>query len=106
MQTGTLTPLCLIFKVDTQQGPTVENRELCSVSGGSLDGRGVWGRMDRWVCMAESLCCAPETITTLLAGYTPMQNLQTNKHKTSTPAFGMIFQSPPLSSLPLQFVLL
>ena len=26
------------------------------------------------ICMAESLCCAPETITTLFIGYTPIQN--------------------------------
>ena len=39
---------------------------LCS----SLDGRGVWGRMDTCICMAESLCCPPETIITLLIGYT------------------------------------
>jgi len=26
---------------------------------------GVWGRMDTCVCMAEWLCCAPETLTTL-----------------------------------------
>ena len=25
-------------------------------------------------CMAESLCCLPETTTTLLIGYTPVQN--------------------------------
>ena len=24
------------------------------------------------ICMAESLCCVPETITTLLIGYTPI----------------------------------
>ena len=41
---------------------------------GSLDGRGVWGTMDTCICMAESLCCSPETITTLLTGYTPIQN--------------------------------
>ena len=35
---------------------------------GSLDGRGVWARMDRRICMAEPLCCPPETIT-LLIGY-------------------------------------
>ena len=29
--------------------------ELCSVLRGSLDGRGVWGRMDAFICMAESL---------------------------------------------------
>ena len=27
-----------------------------------------------YICMAESLCCAPVIITTLLIGYTPMQN--------------------------------
>ena len=44
--------------------------KLCS----SLDGRGVWGRMDTCICIAESLHCSPETITTLLTGYTPIQN--------------------------------
>ena len=50
------------------------NKELCSVSRGSLDGRGVWGRMGTRVWMAESLCCSPETITALLMSYTPIQN--------------------------------
>ena len=27
---------------------------------------GTWGRMDTYMCMAESLLCSPETITTLL----------------------------------------
>ena len=40
---------------------------------GNLDGRGAWRRAI-CVCMAKSLCCPPETITTLLIGYTPMQN--------------------------------
>ena len=35
----------------------------------SLDGKRVWGRMD--TCMAESLCCSPETTTTLLISYAP-----------------------------------
>ena len=60
--------------MDSQQGPTVEHRELCSMLCGSLDGRGVWERMDTCICMAESLCCSPETITTLLIGFTPIQN--------------------------------
>ena len=30
--------------------------------------------MDTCMCMAESLCCPPETITTLLIGYTTIQN--------------------------------
>ena len=31
------------FKMDHQQGPTVEHGELCSRLCGSLDGRGIWG---------------------------------------------------------------
>ena len=54
-----------IFKMDSQQDPTVEHRELCSVLGGRLEGRGVWGRIDTCICLAESLCCSPETITAL-----------------------------------------
>ena len=49
--------------------------ELCSMLCGSLDGRGVWGRMDTCICMAESLHSLPEFITTLLIGYTPIQNI-------------------------------
>ena len=59
-----------IMKMDNQQGPAVQHRELCSVLRSHLDGRGVWGRMDTCICMAESLYCPPETITTLLIGYT------------------------------------
>lgn len=44
----------------------------------SLDGRGVWGRTDTSVCMAESLCHSPETIT-LLISYIPMQNKKFKK---------------------------
>ena len=44
------------------------------VTGGGLDGRGVWGRLDPCIRMAESLCCSPETIITLLIGSTPIQN--------------------------------
>ena len=40
----------------------------------SLDGRGVSGRMDTCICVVESLCCPPETITTLLIGCTQTQN--------------------------------
>ena len=41
-----------IFKMDNQQGPTVQHRELCSMLCGSLDGRGVWGRMDARVWLS------------------------------------------------------
>ena len=45
-----------LFKMDNQQGSTVEHRELCSLLCGSLDGRGVWGRVATWICVAECLC--------------------------------------------------
>ena len=44
-------------------------RELCLVLCGSLDGKGVWGKMDKCICMAESVCCPPQTITTLSTDY-------------------------------------
>ena len=53
-----------IFKKDNQQGPTVQHRELCSMLCGSLDGKGVSGRMDTCIYMAESLYCSSETIIT------------------------------------------
>ena len=46
--------------------------------------RGVWGRMDTYICMAESLHCSPEIMTTLLIGYIPIQNVfgvKKNKNK-------------------------
>ena len=63
-----------VFNMENQQGPAVQLRELCSVSCGSLAGRGVWGKMDACIPMAESLHCPPETITTLLITYIPIQN--------------------------------
>ena len=36
------------------------------------------GRMDTYICMAESLCCSSETIRTLLIGYTSKHNLKKN----------------------------
>ena len=60
-----------VFKMDNQQGPAVEHRELCSIFCGTLDGKGVWERVDTYMCMAESLCCLPETITALLINYSP-----------------------------------
>ena len=48
------------------------------------------GKMDTCTCMAESLHCSPETITTLLIGYTLIQNKEfknrkreSNKHSLS-----------------------
>ena len=42
----------------------------------SLDGSGVWGRMERCMCTAESLLhSSPWAIIALLIGYTPIQNV-------------------------------
>ena len=46
-------------------------RELCSMLHGSLGGMGVLGRMDTYICMTESICYQPETIT-LSISYTPI----------------------------------
>ena len=51
-------------------------RGLCSRLCGSLDGGGVWRRMDTCTGMAEPLHCPPETIPTLLIDYIPVQNLK------------------------------
>ena len=63
-----------MFKMDNQQGPIVQHRELYSMLYASLDGREFSGRIDTYICMAESLHCSLETITTLLISYTPIQN--------------------------------
>ena len=47
--------------------------------------RGELGRTDTCLCMAESLCCPHETITTLLFGFTPIQN---KKFEKQEPVFG------------------
>ena len=63
-----------ICKMENPQRPTVWHRELCSMLFGSLDGRGVWGKMDTCMWMAESLCCSPETLPASLINYDPTQN--------------------------------
>ena len=34
-----------------------------------------------FIHMTESLCCKPETVTTLLVGYTPIKNKKVKKKK-------------------------
>ena len=63
-----------MFKIDSQQGPTGEHMELCSMLYGSLDGRGVWERMDTCVCMAGSFSAHLNLSHCLLIFYTPIQN--------------------------------
>ena len=61
------------FKMDHQQGPTVQHREPSSMLYGSLDGRKTWGRMDTCICMAQSLHCSPETVITLFVNRLAVQ---------------------------------
>ena len=44
-------------------------------------GGGVWGRKGTCICMAESLCGPPKTTTTLLIGYTAIQNKKVKKER-------------------------
>ena len=55
--------------------------ELCSMLFGSLDGRGVWGRMDTCIRMMKSLCCSSETVTALFIASTPIQSKVKKKKK-------------------------
>ena len=55
--------------------------ELCSMLYGNLDERVFSRRLDTCICMAESLCSPPEAITTLLIGYTPIQNKKSKLKK-------------------------
>ena len=67
--------------MDKEQGATIFHRQICSMLYGSLDERGIWGRMDTCICMAESFFCSTETITTLLIGYNPIQNKKFKKER-------------------------
>ena len=63
-----------VFKTDNQQDPSVllyntGNSAPCYVAAWV---GGKFGRTDTCMCMAETLCCPPETITTLLIGYAPI----------------------------------
>ena len=64
----------------------------------SLDGKGVWGRMDTCICTAESLHCSSEAITTLLVDYTPKQNVFCVKKLKKKESHVNVFQSG--SSMP------
>ena len=61
-----------IFKMDNQQGPmqSIWNSAQCYVPGWMEAGSG-----EEWIhvlCVAESLCCPPDTITTLFTDYIPI----------------------------------
>ena len=55
--------------------------DLGSMLCASLDARGLWGRLDTCICMAESLHYSPDPITKLLIDYTPIQNVLVLKIK-------------------------
>ena len=46
------------------------------------------GRLNTSICVAESLHFSPETITTSLTGYTPIQNKKLKKNNSVTFLFG------------------
>ena len=77
--------------MENQQGPTVLHRELSSILAGSLDGRGVWRKMDTCTCVTESLCCLPKMITIVLISYTPIQNKKF-KNKTRNVSVYTMFE--------------
>ena len=60
--------------MDNQQGATEYHWELSSILCGSLDGMGIGGRVDTYVCNDESLCGQYEATTTLLISYTSIKN--------------------------------
>ena len=55
-----------IFKIDNQQRPTAQQRELSSVFCNNVNGKRIWKRIDTCICITESLCWIPESNTTLL----------------------------------------
>ena len=60
------------FKIDNQQGSTVQHTEFYSVFCDNLNGKRIRKRIGTCICITKSLCCTPETNTTLLINYTPI----------------------------------
>ena len=69
-----------IFKMDNQQKPIVQHMELCFMC--QLGWEGTLGENNKCICMAESLHCIPEIISTWLIGCTPIQNVFGVKKKS------------------------
>ena len=51
----------LLYKLDNQQGPNVQHRELYSIFCNDLYGKRIWKGIDVCVCITESLSCTFET---------------------------------------------
>ena len=64
---------------------------------GSLDVKSVWGRVDTYICMTESLHCVSETITNFLIRYIPHKQIKskkkTKKHKTTPSVINKLISS-------------
>ena len=59
---------------------------LCSVLFGSLHEMIVFGKMNTYIFMADTLHSSTEIIITLLIGYTPIQNKTFKKFKNKNQA--------------------
>ena len=75
--------------------------ELCSMLYDSLDGRGIWERMDACIHVPESLCCLPETITTLVISYACMLILLSQVQRFAT-SWTVARQAPLSMGFPRQ----
>ena len=70
---GHLYTLLYLKRINKDLLYSTRNSAQCYVAV-SLGGRGVLGRVDACIWMAESLHCPPEIITTLKISCTPIQN--------------------------------
>ena len=73
-----------IFKMANQQGPSTYYIKFCSMLCASLDGRGVWGRMD--TCIYVYVWLSPFTVRLKLPQYCiPIQNKKFKVWKKNFP---------------------
>ena len=97
-----------VFRMDNQQGPIVQLRELCSVLRSSMNGMGVWGRMDTCICMTQYPCCPPEihNIVNWLSVISVAQSCPTpcDNMDSSTPGLLVHHQLPELAQTRVQRV--
>ena len=82
--------------MDNQQGLTVWHREPCSGLCNNLNGKIIWKGIDPCICITESLCCTPETNTTLLINYVPIWNIMFKKYVLAAAAATLLQSCPTL----------
>ena len=61
----------IIYRMEKQQGPTVQHRELYSIPCDKPEWKRTWRRIYR--CITESLCCTAKINTTLWTNYTSIK---------------------------------